>query len=214
MLRLGLTGGIGSGKSAVAKLLAVRGAAVVDADEIAREVAAPGGPAYAPLVARFGKRVLAPDGTIDRPALAAAAFGNPQELAALNAITHPLIGLEMARRLDELEAEELEELTGLARGVRVGVVVIPLLRQEHVESLRLGAVVVVDCPVEIAVERLVRLRGMEETDAHARVDAQIGRMERVTLADYVIDNSGSVEHLAREVDALWAWVEGRSEAAR
>ena len=194
---VGLTGGIGSGKSAVSALLAGHGAAVVDADEIAREVVVPGGPAYEPLVARFGPGILAGDGTIDRPALAAAAFGDPAAVADLNAITHPAIGLVMAERLGALAA----------RGdVAVAVAVIPLLGRRHVEGLGLAAVVVVDCPTEVAVERLVRLRGMPEADARARLAAQASREERLALADYVVDNSGSPEELAARVDALWAWL--------
>lgn len=248
MLRIGLTGGIGSGKSTVARLLAARGAAVVDADEIARQVVVPGGPAYAPILDRFGQGVLASDGTIDRPALAAVAFGDPRALADLNAITHPLIGLEMARQLAELEGDEGTTAVGRIAPAKsaapddpriaadttaggaadttagdgregdlwaagVAVVVIPLLRQHHVEALRLGAVVVVDCPVEVAVDRLVQRRGMNESDARARIEAQIGRAERLALADYVVDNSGSAAQLAQKVDALWAWMERRSAPA-
>lgn len=200
MRRLGLTGGIGSGKSTVARLLAERGAVIVDADEIAREVVVPGGSAYAPLVQRFGEGVLASDGTVDRAALAAVAFADPRALADLNAITHPLIGAEMARRLDALDASH--ETVGAA------VVVIPLLRAYHVDALRLGAVVVVDCPIEVAIDRLVHQRGMDESDARARIEAQPGRAERLVLADYIVDNSGGPEQLALEADALWAWVQG------
>lgn len=197
-LALGLTGGIGSGKSTVADLLAERGARLVDADEIAREVVVPGGPAYAPLVERFGPGVLAPDATVDRQALAALVFGDATALADLNAITHPVIGMEMARRLAQLRGE----------GDPTIVVVIPLLRPEHVDALGLRAVVVVDCPPELAVERLVALRGMDEADARARVAAQPSRPERLALADYVVDNSSGPEELAAQVTALWAWIEG------
>lgn len=194
---IGLTGGIGSGKSAVSALLAGYGAAVVDADEIAREVVVPGGPAYDPLVARFGREVLAADGTIDRAALAAVAFADPAALHDLNAITHPAIGLVMAERLGALAT----------RGdATVAVAVIPLLGRRHVDALGLEAVVVVDCPPEVAVDRLVRLRGMPEADARARLAAQASRQERLALADYVVDNSGPAEELADRVAALWAWL--------
>jgi dephospho-CoA kinase len=194
---VGLTGGIGAGKSAVSALLAGLGAAVVDADEIAREVVVPGGPAYEPLVARFGTGILAPDGTIDRPALAAAAFGDPAAVADLNAITHPAIGLAMAGRLGDLAA----------RGdVEVAVAVVPLLERRHVDGLGLAAVVVVDAPTELAVQRLVRQRGMPEPDARARLAAQSSREERLAMADYVVDNSGSPEALAARVADLWDWV--------
>lgn len=216
-LRLGLTGGIGSGKSTVASLLAERGAAIVDADEIAREVVVPGGPAYEPLIERFGQGVLAPDRTLDRAALAEVAFADPQSLADLNAITHPLIGAEMARRLDALDTVDSPghtQAAGGEGGAGVAVVVIPLLREYHVGALRLGAVVVVDCPTEVAVDRLVQLRGMAESDARARIAAQLGRNERVALADVVVDNSGDLAHLAAQLDALWRWVENVRDAAR
>lgn len=221
MLRIGLTGGIGSGKSTVARLLAARGAVIVDADVIARDVVVPGGPAYAPLVERFGTDVLAADGTIDRAALAAVAFADPAALADLNALTHPYIGREMVRRLDELEVPATSEQAGgadegvatLARSAPVAVVVVPLLRDFHVESLRLGAVVVVDCPLEIAMERLVQRRRMSERDASSRIEAQVSREERLALADYVVDNSGEPEHLAEAVDALWTWLQAREHGA-
>lgn len=197
-LALGLTGGIGSGKSTVAGLLAQRGARLVDADEIAREVVVPGGPAYAPLVERFGPGVLAPDATVDRQALAALVFGDAAALADLNAITHPVIGVELAQRLGRIRGE----------GDPIVVVVIPLLRPEHVEALGLRAVVVVDCPPELALERLVTLRGMDEADARARVAAQPARPERLDLADYVVDNSSGPQELASQVGELWGWIEG------
>ncbi|MGH8980122.1 MAG: dephospho-CoA kinase [Acidimicrobiales bacterium] len=222
--RLGLTGGIGTGKSTVAKQLAERGVSLVDADGIAREIVVPGGPAYSPLVARFGEGVVTPDGTIDRVAVALIAFADPQALADLNAITHPLIGAEMGRRLDALDTLDTrdarigEDVGGGSGGVEVGstggvaVAVIPLLRAHHVDALRLGAVVVVDCPVDVAVDRLVRLRGMVEADVRARIEAQVSRTERLELADYVVDNSGSPEALSAEVEHLWAWVQSRRAA--
>jgi dephospho-CoA kinase len=198
MRLIGLTGGIGSGKSAVSALLAERGAAVVDADAIAREVVVPGGPAYEPLVARFGPGILADDGTIDRPALAAVAFADAAAVADLNAITHPAIGLSMAQRLGALNAR---------RDVDVAVAVIPLLEDRHIEGLGMAAVVVVDAPAEVAVARLVDQRGMSEADARARLAAQQSRQERLALADYVVDNSGSLEELSRQVDSLWRWIQ-------
>lgn len=197
MKTVALTGGIGSGKTAVSDLLAGHGAAIVDADEIAREVVVPGGPAYRPLVARFGDGILAPDGAIDRGALAGAAFGDPGALADLNAITHPAIGAVMAERLAALAA---------GGDAPVAVAVIPLLGRRHVEGMALAAVVVVDCPTEVALERLVHLRGMDEADARARLAAQASRTERLAMADYVVDNSGPPEDLGRRVDALWAWL--------
>ena len=161
VLAVGLTGGIGSGKSTVAELLVERGVVLIDADRIAREVVVPGGPAYQPLVDRFGPGILAPDGTIDRAALASVAFVDPESVAALNAITHPAISAVMAQRRAAAEGTD-------------GVVVldIPLLKPEHRDVLSLAVVVVVDCPVDIAVERLVEQRGFTRADAEARVAAQ------------------------------------------
>jgi dephospho-CoA kinase len=197
MLAVGLTGGIGSGKSTIASLLAARGAAIVDADQIAHDVAVPGGPAYEPLVARFGPVVVAPDGALDRAALAALAFSDPVALADLNAITHPVIGALMATRLVELSAA----------GGGIAVVVIPLLRRAHVDALGLRGVIVVDCPSDVALRRLVERRGMDEEDARARIAAQPSREERLALADVVVENSGTQEALRRRVDELWAWLE-------
>jgi dephospho-CoA kinase len=198
VLAVGLGGGIGAGKSAVADLLVDRGAVLIDADVVAREVVAPGGPAYQPLVDRFGPAILAADGTVDRPALAAVAFGDPEALAGLNAITHPAIGIEMLQRRNDLEG------TG-----SVVVLAIPLLKPAHRQSIGLDVVVVVDCPVEVAVERLVGSRGMDRADAEARIAAQATREERLADADYVVDNAGSLEQLRVEVDRLWAWLVDR-----
>jgi dephospho-CoA kinase len=198
VLAVGLTGGIGAGKSMVAELLVDRGATLIDADRVAREVVAPGGPAYRPLVERFGPSILADDGTLDRPTLAAVAFADPKALADLNAITHPAIGLEM-----------IERRNALAHTDDVVVLAIPLLTPAHRETVGLDAVVVVDCPTEVALERLVDLRGMNRADAEARVAAQISREDRLADADFVVDNSSTVEHLAEEADRLWGWLEER-----
>jgi len=200
MLALGLTGGIGAGKSAVADLLVDRGAVLVDADVIAREVVAPGGPAYRPLVDRFGPGIVAADGTIDRPALAAAAFGDPTALADLNAITHPAIGAEMLRRRQEVADRGDDTVLVLA---------IPLLRPVHRQTLDLDAVIVVDCPEEVARKRLVERRGMDPADAEARIAAQVSRRERCDGADFVLDNSSTVQHLTDEVERLWRWIDAR-----
>ena len=193
MVVVGLTGGIGAGKSTVATLLVHRGAVLVDADQVAREVVEPGGPAYQPLVDRFGTDILDADGRIDRPRLAAIAFADPASLADLNAITHPVIGAEMLSRRDRHDAPGT-----------VVVMDIPLLRAEHRELLSLAAVVVVDAPPEAAVRRLVEQRGMTEEDARARMAAQPDREARLEGADEVVDNSGDEEQLAARVDGLWA----------
>ena len=192
MLAVGLTGGIGAGKSMVADLLVEKGAVLVDADRIAREVVIPGGPAYRPMVDRFGPEILDSDGNIDRPAVAAIVFGNPEALADLNAITHPAIGVAMIGRKDEFADTD-----------NIVVLDIPLLKPVHRETLSLAAVVVVDTPVDIALDRLVNLRGMPREDAEARIAAQIDRQTRLVGADLVVDNSGDEQHLAEEVDRVW-----------
>src|SRR5580704_1123218 len=196
MLAVGLTGGIGAGKSTVADLLVAHGAQLVDADVIAREVVAPGGPAFQPLVDRFGTGILDGGGGIDRPALAALVFGHPDALADLNAITHPAIVIEMLARRD-----------GFAGTDEIVVLDIPLLRAVHRETLDLAAVVVVDTPTELALERLVTARGMAADDARARIDSQPGREARLEGADLVVDNSGDHDPLRAEVDRVWAELE-------
>ena len=194
MLVIGLTGGIGSGKSTVSSLLEKHGAVIVDADVIAREVVEPGGPAYQGVVDRFGREVLAADGTIDRPALAAIVFGDPEALADLNAVAHPAVGAVIAERLgDEAPTDHVVILD------------VPLL----VESRRsqATAVIVVDCPEEEAVRRAVA-RGLPEDDVRRRMAAQASRDERLAKADFVIDNSGPPEALAPQVGAAWSWIEG------
>ena len=200
MLVVGLTGGIGSGKSTVAELLAERGAVIVDADRVARQVVEPGTPAHAALVERFGAGIVDANVRIDRPALAAAAFSDPAALADLNAITHPAIGIEMVRQRDEHAGTD-----------RVVVMDIPLLTEAHRELLALVAVIVVDTPVETALQRLVELRGMDRADAEARMAAQVDRATRLSVADLVVDNSGDRSHLVGEVDRVWAAI---SELAR
>ncbi len=210
MVRIGLTGGIGTGKSTVARRLAGLGAAVVDADELARLVVAPGGPAYGAVVERFGPEVLGPDGTLDRAALAAVVFADPEALADLNAITHPVIEVVMLERLESLGASADRARTDRSRHVPdregIAVAVVPLLRPSHVAALRLEAVVVVDCPTEVAVRRLVEERGMDEQDVRARIAAQPSREERLSLADRVVDNGSTPAHLVEEVDGLWTWL--------
>ncbi len=193
MLTVGLTGGIGAGKSTAADLLVGHGARLVDADLVAREVVAPGGPAYQPLIDRFGPGIVDPGGLIDRPALAALVFGHPEALADLNGITHPAIGVEMIARRDRYAGTD-----------EIVVMDIPLLKSVHREMLALAAVIVVDTPVELALERLVTLRGMAGSDAEARIGSQIDRAARLEGADMVIDNSGDHAHLVAEVGRVWA----------
>ena len=189
-MRVGLTGGIGAGKSLASVLLAERGAVVIDYDLMAREAVAAGTPALAAIVERFGPSVLLPDGTLDRPALGATVFGDDDARRDLEAITHPAIGALAWQR--DAEAPD-------------GAVIVhdhPLLVETGLAEL-MDLVVVVDAPKEVQVDRLVRLRRMSEADARARIAAQATREDRIAAADVVIDNSGSVEELVPQVDALW-----------
>ena len=193
MLTVGLTGGIGAGKSTVAALLVEHGAVLVDADTVAREVVAPGGPAYQPMIDRFGAGIVDDEGKIDRPRVAELVFGHPEALADLNAITHPAIGVEMIERKDRYAGTD-----------EIVVMDIPLLKDVHRQMLALAAVIVVDVPTEVALERLVTQRGMTEVDARARISSQMDRATRLSGADLVIDNSGDESHLRAEVDRVWA----------
>ena len=190
MARIALTGGIASGKSAVADLLAARGAVLVDSDVLAREVVAPGTPGLAAIVERFGEGILRPDGALDRPALGAIVFADPDARADLEAITHPRI----RARAGELRAE------ALAGAVVIDV--IPLLVEGDLSG-RFDEVIVVDVPEEVQVERLRRRDGFTRDEAMARLAAQASREDRLAVADHVIDNSGDTDALAAQVDRLW-----------
>jgi dephospho-CoA kinase len=192
VLTVGLTGGIGAGKSTVAALLVAKGAVLIDADLVAREVVAPGGPAYQPMIDRFGADILDADGRIDRPAVAALVFGHPEALADLNAITHPAIGATMIERKDQHQGTD-----------DVVVLDIPLLKEIHRQTLSLAAVVVVDAPMEMALARLTGSRGMSRADAEARIASQMDRATRLETADLVVDNSGNRAALVAEVDRVW-----------
>jgi len=195
MLVVGLTGGIGSGKSTVAALLAAKGATVIDADRLARDVVAPDTPGYAEVVARFGPGVVAAGGSLDRRALADIVFGDPAALVDLNAIVHPAVRAAIQERLAALRSASPDD--------DVVVLEIPLL-VESGRSYGAEAVIVVDCEEDIALRRLVEDRGMDEADARRRMAAQISRAGRTNAADLLIDNSGSPADLGRQVDELWA----------
>ncbi|WP_069172340.1 dephospho-CoA kinase [Streptomyces griseus] len=197
MLKVGLTGGIGAGKSEVSRLLAGYGAVVVDADRIAREVVEPGTPGLASVVETFGPGVLAADGTLDRPALGAIVFADPDRLAALNAIVHPLVAARSA---------EQERAAGPDAVV---VHDVPLLTENALAPLY-DVVVVVDAAPETQLDRLVRLRGMTPSDARARMTAQAAREQRLAVADLVIDNDGPLEELEPQVRKVWAELKERA----
>ncbi len=200
MILIGLTGGIGSGKSTVSARLAELGARVIDADAITRAVQQPGTEVFAAIVERFGPGVVAGDGTLDRPALAAIVFNDPEELKALNAIVHPAVGVAIA-----------EQLAAAAETDDVVVLDVPLL----VESGRddMAALVVVDLDPEVAVARLVEHRGFTEGDARARISRQASREDRLAKADRVLDNRGTVDGLLAQVDALWPWMQAQPPVA-
>jgi dephospho-CoA kinase len=200
-LRVGLTGGIGSGKSEVSRRLASYGAVVIDADAVAREVVAPGTPGLAEVVREFGPDVLRADGSLDRDRLGALVFADESLRGRLNAIIHPRVGERMA---------ELERQAG---GAPVIVHDVPLLAENHLED-SFDEVVVVDVPPRIQLERLARERGMPRAQAEARMRAQASRDDRLAIATIVVDNSGSLAELDREVGELWAELWRRALAAR
>jgi dephospho-CoA kinase len=202
MLVVGLTGGIGSGKSSVSSRLVDKGAVLIDADALVREVQAKGGAAFAPIVEHFGPGVVGADGELDRQALAGVVFKNKDEMAVLTGITYPFLGERMAERLAEESSTD-----------HIVVLDIPLL----VESTRESAaqyVIVVDCPEDVAVDRLVRLRGFSEADARARMATQASRQDRLARADFVIDNSGTEAALDAEADRCWTWLQTLLRTAR
>ena len=202
MLRVGLTGGIGSGKSEVARRLADRGAVVIDADVAAREVVVPGSPGLAQIAAAFGESVLRPDGSLDRERLGQTVFADPGLRATLNAIVHPLVRAWM----------EEAERTAVRASPPPGPVIVhdvPLLAESR-GTAGFDVVIVVDVPPELQVERLVRLRGMAADQARARMAAQASREQRLAVADIVIDNSGSLDDLDRRIAEVWTDLERRA----
>lgn len=201
MLIVGLTGGIGAGKSEVSRLLVEHGAHLVDADRIAREVVEPGTPGLAAVVEAFGESVLAADGSLDRPKLGEIVFADPERRAVLNGIVHPLVGARSA----ELQSQAPQD----------GVVVhdVPLLTENGLAELY-DLVIVVDVEPRTQVERLVRSRGMSEEEARARMAAQAGREERLAVADILIDNEVSLDALRGRVAEVWTELDARAKAGR
>ncbi len=199
MLRVGLTGGIGAGKSEVSRRLAAQGAVLIDADLIAREVVAPGTGGLAEVIAEFGPEVLGPDGALDRVALGDVVFADRQKLARLNEIVHPRVGTRM---------RELEDAAGPGSVV---VHDVPLIAENDLAS-GYDLVVVVDVPPRIQLDRLVRLRGMSREQAQARMAAQASREDRLAIADIVVDNSASLAELDRQVGELWTELRRRGQA--
>ena len=197
MLRVGLTGGIGAGKSEVSQRLEAQGAILIDADAIARDVVEPGTPGLAAVAAAFGDGVLRPDGSLDREGLGEIVFADPARLATLNAIVHPLVG----QRMHDLE-----------RGAAQDAIVVhdvPLLAENDLAA-GYDLVIVVDAPEHMQLDRLTRQRGMSAGQAQARMTAQAGRDKRLAIADLVVDNSGSLAELDRQVGDLWTELRRRA----
>lgn len=194
MILVGLTGGIGSGKSTVSAALAARGAVIVDADQVVRDVQQPGSPVLGKLAERFGAEVIMADGSLDRAALAGIAFADADALKDLNGIVHPAVGAEMNRQV----------MKNVATG-NVVVMDIPLLTENPRDGLQ--GTIVVDVSVETQVERLMKYRGFDESDARARIARQATREARRATADFVIDNSGDPEALDEQIDRLWDWLQ-------
>ena len=197
MLLVGLTGGIGAGKSTVAELLTRKGAVVVDADEVARAVVEPDQPAFTALVERFGPEVVGPDGRLDRAAVAKLAFADDQSRQDLHDITHPAINTEFTRRVLDAPPDAIVVLD------------VPLLAESQQARERpYEAVIVVEAPRDVRLARLEE-RGVPRADAERRMAAQVSDEDRRTMATYVLDNAGDPAALERQVDDVWADLERR-----
>lgn len=195
MIVVGLTGGIGAGKSTVASMLAAHGAVIVDADQIARDLQSPGSAVLDAMAERFGRHIINDDGSLDRAAVAAIVFNDADALADLNAIVHPAMHTEID-----------QQIAAHAHTDHVVVLDFPLLGEHPRPGL--SATIVVDVAVDVAIERLVAERGMDEADAWARIRSQMSREHRLATATHVIDNSGDRTSLERQVDRLWAELTG------
>lgn len=199
MALIALTGGIASGKSTIARRLAERGAVVVDADQIVRDVQAPGTPVLAEIAETFGDGVIAADGSLDRAALGAQVFADPARLAQLNAIVHPAVRAESQRRFDEAAATD---------PAAVIVYDVPLLVEARVDD-PWDLIVVAHAPEAERRRRLIEIRGLQAQAAQERIDAQVPDERRLAIADVVIDTSGSLEQTLMQTDALWERISGR-----
>lgn len=196
MHEFGLTGGIGSGKSSVSQRLVALGAGLVDADATVKALQRSGQPVFEAIVEHFGETVVAPDGELDRAAIAGIVFNDKDELEALNGLVHPAVRKDMTAQRDEL-----------AKTHEIVVLDIPLLLESESRHEDLAGIVVVDLPTELAIERLMSHRGFGEADARARVANQVSREHRLDQADFVVDNSGSLDDLDSEVERCWQWMQ-------
>ena len=191
MIVVGLTGGIGAGKSTVSAMLAERGAVIVDADQIARDLQGPGSPVLDAMAERFGTHIILADGSLDRAAVAKIVFNDEQALKDLNGIVHPAMQHEIQRQITAHDGSD-----------RVVVLDFPLLGENPRDGL--AATIVVDIDPEIAIARLVGQRGMDEADARARIGSQISREQRLERATHVVDNGGDIDALTQQVDTIWS----------
>lgn len=193
MILIGLTGGIGSGKSEVSRLLAARGAEIVDADVVVRDLQRPGGAVFAKMVELLGPEIVGADGTLDRAVVAKKVFSDSDLLTKLNALIHPIVRRVMNDRVESLRATD-----------KVVVLDIPLLVENPREGL--DGVLVVDLDTETAIRRLTEQRNMSADDARARIEKQASRESRLKIADHVVDNSGDRAKLAEQVEKAWVWI--------
>ena len=199
MLLLGLTGGIGSGKSTVSAEFARRGAVVIDADLVVRELQSPGGAVLAAMVEHFGNGILSEDGTLNRQAVADIVFNDPEQLKALNAIVHPKVGEEIDGRIEAQRDTD-----------NVVILDVPLLVES--KAYETEGIIVVDTDPEVAVQRLVEFRGFNADDARARMKLQATREERRAVAAFIVPNDGSQEELMTHIDACWDWIQSKRNA--
>lgn len=199
MIEVGLTGCMGSGKSSVAQRLRRLGAQVIGADKIVRELQEPGTAVFLGIVERFGEKVLAADGTLDRGALANIVFSDQDSLTDLNELVHPAVQDEMTR-----QRKALAKLSGVL------ILDVPLLVESNYEGL--AGIIVVDVATELAIERLVANRGFSREDVRARLSKQASRQQRLDRADFVIDNNGSWQDLQAEIDKCWLWIQTLANA--
>jgi len=205
VLLVGLTGGIGSGKSTVSAMLAAHGAVIVDADQIARDLQTPASPVLAQMAERFGAQIIRDDGSLDRAAVAALVFGDDAParaaLADLNALVHPAMQVEIERQIHAQDETD-----------RVVILDFPLLLENPRAGL--AATIVIDVDPEIAVQRLVESRGMDEQDARKRIASQVSREHRLEHATHVVHNDGDFDDLRAQVDALWSALAAERDARR
>lgn len=201
MTEFAITGGIGSGKTTVAKLLVLKGATLIDADQIVRDLQKPGQSVYKSIVERFGSDVVTDNQELDRQKIADIVFSNPEQLEALNAIVHPAVGEEIGALRRKFAATNAIVL------IDIPLLVTPEGELARKEYKALEGKIVVDCEIETAISRLVTFRGFNEQDATARISKQSTRKQRLEFADYVIDNNGEEENLIDQIDACWVWMQ-------